>query len=169
MENNFAKPEHGAVWVTGASTGIGKAIAIKLADEGFCVYITARKQEKLDLVSKSYKGRGKIISAASDVTDRQAMTKIAERIVKENGAISLAIFNAGIFLKAHGNDLSFDIFDKTMAVNFTGVINGMVPVIEHMKKAGGGQIAVVFFCRGFWWLAQRCRLWRVKGRVDQYV
>ena len=149
MTTYNARPQDGAAWITGGSTGIGKALAIKLADEGYTVYITARKHEKLELVSKGYKGKGKIISAASDVMDRNNMKAIADRIVEENGSISLAVFNAGIFIPVDGDKLNFEVFDKTFAINFGGVINGMVPTVEKMKIAGRGQIAIVSSAAGF--------------------
>ncbi len=149
MTTYNARPQDGAAWITGGSTGIGKALAIKLADEGYTVYITARKLEKLELVSQSYQGKGKIISAVSDVMDREKMNAIAERIVKEEGSISLAVFNAGIFIPVNGDSLNYDVFDKTFDINFGGVINGMVPAVEKMKVTGRGQIAIVSSAAGF--------------------
>ena len=144
-----AKPEDGAIWITGASEGIGKAVALQLADEGFTVYISARSKDKLADIVKDYSGRGKIISTPLDVTDRGANKKCIERIVKEAGSLAICILNAGTFKPVRGQDLKFEDFDFTHSVNIDGVINGLIPAVEAMKDAGRGQIAIVSSVAGY--------------------
>lgn len=144
-----AKPEDGAVWITGASEGIGKSVAIQMADEGYKVYISARSKDKLDKIANDYSGVGELIAAPLDVTDRKANQKCVERIIKEKGALAICILNAGTFKPVRGKDLKFEDFDFTHSVNIDGVINGLIPAVDAMKEAGQGQIAIVSSVAGY--------------------
>ena len=144
-----AKPKDGAVWITGASEGIGKSVAIQMANEGYRVYISARSEDKLEIIASDYAGKGEIISAPLDVTDREANKKCVERIIKEAGALAICILNAGTFKPVRGNDLKFEDFDFTHSVNIDGVVNGLIPAVDAMKEAGQGQIAIVSSVAGY--------------------
>ena len=150
MTSFTAKPSDGAVWVTGASSGIGKALALDLAGEGFTVYVTARSEEALrELAEQSDGLEGRIVAAAGDVTDTQAMAGIAERIDADGNGLALSVFNAGVYLPVHGETLKVADFNKSFAVNLSGVVNGLVPAIERMKARGRGQIAIVSSVTGY--------------------
>lgn len=150
MTTFTATPADGAAWVTGASSGIGKALALELAGEGFTVYATARSEEALaELAAGSDALQGRIVAAPGDVTDTEAMAAIAERIDGEGGGLALAVFNAGVYLPVHGETLKVEEFDKTFAVNLSGVVNGLVPVIARMKARGRGQVAIVSSVTGY--------------------
>ena len=84
------RPDHGAVWLTGASAGIGKAVTARLVEDGWTVYITARSEDKL--VAMAEGSGGKIIPAPGDVTDPEAMEKIVARIEAGHG-LALAILH----------------------------------------------------------------------------
>ena len=144
-----ATPKDGAVWVTGASEGIGKATALKLAEEGFTVYISARSSDKLSRMREECSGEGVLIPLPLDVTDRAANAHAVEKIIKEEGRLALVIFNAGSFKPASGEDLNYEGFDFTNNVNLDGVINGLVPAVDAMKKAGQGQVAIVSSVAGY--------------------
>ncbi|MEO0329046.1 MAG: SDR family NAD(P)-dependent oxidoreductase [Pseudomonadota bacterium] len=144
-----AKPEDGAVWITGASEGIGKALAKKLADEGFEVYVSARSEDKLNDFETTYAGPGKIMSAVLDVTDREACSKCVDRIIAESGRLAICVLNAGTFKPVTGKNLNFESFDTTINVNLNGVINCMLPAVEAMKSAGQGQISFVSSVAGY--------------------
>lgn len=149
MKRFSARPEDGALWITGASEGIGKAVAEAFAREGFTVYASARSADKLkDLADANY-GAGKIIALPLDVTDREANKKAVERIVTESGSLAACILNAGTFQPVRGKALRYEDFDFTLDVNINGVINGLVPAVEAMKEAGQGQIAVVSSVAGY--------------------
>ena len=150
MTTFTATPADGSAWVTGASSGIGKALALKLAGEGFTVYATARSEEALaELAVQSAGLRGRIVAAPGDVTDTETMAGIAERIDTDGNGLALAVFNAGVYLPVHGETLKVEDFDKTFAVNLSGVVNGLVPTIERMKARGRGQVAIVSSVTGY--------------------
>lgn len=144
-----AKPQDGAVWITGASEGIGKAIALKLAHEGFTVYVSARSEDKLEKLSEEFNGPGSIHPLPLDVTDRDSNAKAVEKIVSEAGTLAITILNAGTFVPQRAHKLKYEDFDFTLGVNIGGVVNGIVPSIEAMKQAGRGQIAIVSSVAGY--------------------
>lgn len=144
-----ANPKDGAAWVTGASAGIGRELALLLAARGYKVYASARSADELDAMAAAAPGPGSVLALPLDVTDREACAAAVERIVAESGALAVAVFNAGNFYPVQGFKLSHEPFDKSLAINVTGVMNGMIPAIEVMKKAGRGQIAAVSSSAGY--------------------
>ena len=144
-----AEPKDGAVWITGASEGIGEAVALHMAKAGFTVYASARSQDKLETLAGSFEGGGKIIGLPLDVTDRKASQRCVNKIVKEAGALSVCILNAGSFKPVRGFDLNFENFEFTLDVNVHGVLNGLIPAVEAFKEAGQGQVAIVSSVAGY--------------------
>ena len=75
-----ARPEHGLAWVTGASSGIGRAVALRLAEEGYSVVVTARSHEKLVDLQHEAAGAGRMIVLDGDVTDPKDMERLLAKI-----------------------------------------------------------------------------------------
>ena len=144
-----AKPQDGAVWITGASTGIGRETAIRLAQEGFTVYASARSQDKLAALASQFSGEGDIIALPLDVTDRDSGEKAVEKILSDSGGLSLAIFNAGNFFPVRARDMQLEAFEKTFDINVFGVLTGLIPAVRAMLEAGRGQIALVASSAGY--------------------
>ena len=142
-------PDSGGVWVTGASDGIGKAVAEKLAKEGYTVYVSARSAEKLNELAEKFSGSGRIVPITLDVTDRAACQDCINQIISESGSLALVILNAGTFVPIRGSDLKFEDFETMFDVNVHGVLNGFIPAVEAMKNSGGGQIAIVSSVAGY--------------------
>jgi NAD(P)-dependent dehydrogenase (short-subunit alcohol dehydrogenase family) len=139
-----AKPDDGIAWVTGASSGIGRQAALDLAARGYTVAATARSAEKLaSLVGEAAEQGSTIIAFPCDVTDEAAMRAVAGRIEREAGPIALALFNAGTYYPTRLDGLKAENFVKTYEVNVFGVIHGLVPVLEHMRRRGRGQVGIV--------------------------
>lgn len=138
-----AAPQDGVAWITGGSTGIGRALAIELVRRGWRVAVSARKIEAFDSKKENVQDLEKKISIyPCDVTDAGSVSKTVADITRDLGPIVLAVFNAGNYIPIQGNKLEIADFSKTFDVNFMGVINGLVPVVEHMKATGRGQIAI---------------------------
>ncbi|PJR11522.1 SDR family NAD(P)-dependent oxidoreductase [Sinorhizobium meliloti] len=144
-----ARPEHGLAWVTGASSGIGRAVALRLAEEGYSVVVTARSHEKLVDLQHEAAGAGRMIVLDGDVTDPKDMERLLAKIEYEHGQVALAVLNAGVVLPVRGDDLHRDAFDTSFAVNLNGVVNCLVPLVEHMKAKGHGQIAIMSSVAGY--------------------
>ncbi|MBY5826825.1 SDR family NAD(P)-dependent oxidoreductase [Rhizobium leguminosarum] len=150
MRDFIAHPEHGIVWISGASSGIGRALALRLAGEGYKVAVTARSHEKLvELQAEANGLSGSIIVLDGDVTNAEDMEHVMASIEYEHGTLAMAILNAGVNLPVHAEDLKRTDFEKSFAVNLSGVVNCLLPAIRHMKAKGQGQIAIVSSVTGY--------------------
>ena len=139
------RPADGAAWVTGASSGIGKAVAEKLADEGWTVWATARSEDDLNSMADK---RPNIRPAPGDVTDAEAMAGIVAKITAE-GPLALTILNAGVYEPMKAQQFDAATAKKTFDVNLTGVANGLDPVLKHMIGRGDGHVAITASVAGY--------------------
>lgn len=143
-------PTDGTAFVTGASSGIGRALALRLADSGWQVAVTARSAEELErLALEAAESAGAILPFPGDVTEPEAMTELVHRIEHEAGPIALAVLNAGVYLPVDGTALSVEPFHTSFAVNLGGTVNTLVPVIEAMRPRRRGRIALVASVAGY--------------------
>ena len=134
------------VWITGASAGIGREVALRLAASGATVAVSARSGDKLaELATLS----PRIKAYPLDVVDLAATRATAAAIERDLGPIDLAILNAGIW-----NPMSAATFDASavthaMAVNFTGVTNALSPLLPSMIGRKSGHVAIVASVAGY--------------------
>lgn len=139
-----ADPKHGVAWITGGSTGLGRALARELAMDGYTVAVSALDDHPIDtLLVETAQMPGKVAWFPCDVTDEQRMAKTVAEIEKELGPIVLAVFNAGNYLSTNGENLTVDNFRRTFEVNYFGVINGLVPTVRRMSARGRGHVVLV--------------------------
>ena len=139
-----ANPEDGVAWITGASTGIGRSLALDLARQGYVVAATARDEERLaTLILEAEPLRGRVLSFPCDVTEKGAMARTVAAVEAEAGPIVLAVFNAGSFFPTRGEKLDILNMLNTFELNLFGVIFGLVPAVERMRGRGRGQVVVV--------------------------
>ena len=139
-------PQHGCAWITGASSGIGAALAQELAARGWTVAISARRQNELETIGAANE---RIHAYACDVTDRKAMSKIAAAIEAAHGPIALAVLNAGIYLPTNLPEFDADLFDRSFEVNLGGVVNGLNALVPGMVARGEGHISFVASVTGY--------------------
>jgi short-subunit dehydrogenase len=134
------------VWITGASSGIGREVAIRLAASGVKVAVSARSSDKLaDLAATS-----PLIKAYPlDVTDLAATELVAESIARDLGPIDLAILNAGVWHPMSATTFDPKAITTAMAVNYTGVTNALAPLIPAMTGRKSGHIAIVSSVAGY--------------------
>ncbi|WP_181701882.1 SDR family NAD(P)-dependent oxidoreductase [Chthonobacter albigriseus] len=147
MPLSHARPADGIAWVTGASSGIGRETALRLAARGWTVAVSARSADALTSLAAASPGR--IHAIPLDVTDHAAAAAAVARIEAEVGPIALALLNAGIYLPVRGESLAVEDFDRSIDVNLKGTVYTLLPVIEAMKRRGRGQIAVVSSVAGY--------------------
>ena len=139
-----AEPKDGVAWVTGASTGMGRQLALDLARAGWTVAATARGEEKLTALSnEATTTSGRIAPFPCDVTDADAMAATVAEIGAALGPIALAVFNAGSYFPTHGAALSVKNFAYTYDVNLMGVVHGLVPAVHAMQARGRGQVVII--------------------------
>ena len=142
-----AKPTDGNVWITGASAGIGRALALRLAGEGFGVAVTARRVDALATLVAA--GQGRIVAYPGDVTDACGMATIVAAIERQQGPIALAILNAGIYHLSEREGFRADLVWRTVETNLGGTIFCLDPLLAAMLERRRGQIAVVASLAGY--------------------
>ena len=133
------------VWVTGASSGIGKAVAEKFAKEGWKVAISARRAELLKNIAQD----NNIFDYPLDVTDEKKVDEVFKKILEDFKNIDLCIFGAGTYEPKLEKEISQEQIRKTMEVNFFGVINCIKAVEEYFKNIKNGHISIVSSIAGY--------------------
>jgi NAD(P)-dependent dehydrogenase (short-subunit alcohol dehydrogenase family) len=137
-----ANPRDGIAWVTGASSGIGRAVALELARRGYVVAASARRVEELQGLAREANGfSGHIDLVPLDVTDRNA-TASAVAEIEARAPIALAFLNAGGSFADLPGDFGGVGFRATFELNVFGIVNGLNPLMNAMKARGKGQIAI---------------------------
>ncbi len=134
-------------WVTGAGTGIGRALAKRLAEEGWLVAASARTASSLGSLAAEVPGR--ITAFQLDVTDEKAAAETGRTIEATLGPVALAIFNAGNYFPTTVESFSVENFRKTVDVNLMGAINCMGPIVPAMVARRAGHIAITGSLTGF--------------------
>lgn len=129
------------VLITGASSGIGKATAKKLAKEGASVALCARSEDKLKkLKAKIEKDGGKAMVIKTDVTKPSDFENAVSKILSEYGTIDVLLNNAGLMPLSFVEKLKTDEWEKMIEVNIKGVFNGVAAVLPTMRKNKSGHI-----------------------------
>ena len=134
-------------WVTGAGTGIGRALAKRLAQDGWHVAASARTARDLDSLAAEVPGH--ITCFQLDVTDEAAAAETGRAIEAALGPVDLAVLNAGNYFPTTAADFSVDNFHRTVDVNLLGTINCMGPIVPSMVKRRTGHILVTGSLTGF--------------------
>lgn len=148
--NYVATPADGCAWITGASSGIGRGLALSLARDGWTVAATARSADALDGLSREAEPfSGSILAIPGDVRNAAAMKACLERINEAAGPVALCIANAGVYLPQDGLEGVPEEWQRTIDINLTGTVNVLLPVIGQMKARERGQIAVVSSVAGY--------------------
>ncbi|MBT8295062.1 MAG: SDR family oxidoreductase [Gramella sp.] len=128
--------------ITGASSGIGEATAMKLAKEGANVVLTARSEDKLNkLQSKIEKeNAGKAIVVTADVTKKEDLKKVVEKTKESFKSVDGLVNNAGLMPLSYVKNLHTDEWEKMVDVNIKGVLNGVAAVLPTMMEQKSGNI-----------------------------
>ena len=134
-------------WITGASSGIGRAVAIRLADEGWRVAVSARNAEKLAQLQAELPGR--IFPFPLDVTDRAAAVATGAAIRNSLGPIDLALFSAGSYKRDSVTHFDSGDLADTFMLNVIGTGHTLEAVIPDMVARRRGEIAVVASVAGY--------------------
>ena len=127
------------VWITGASSGIGKAVAEKFAKENWKVAISARREELLNEMAKNKN----IFAYPMDVTSQDKIQETFNKILQDFGSIDLCIFSSGTYERKSEKGLNVDNIKKVMEVNFLGVVSCVKAVQEYFQIKKSGHISIV--------------------------
>ena len=134
------------IWITGASSGIGKALAIKFSKEGWNVAISAIRQNLLEEIAKSNKN---IYPFSLDVTDNEKCKLVFENVKKKLGDVNISFFCTGIHDPESERKLNLEKIRKIIEVNFFGTVNSINAVYNYYKDKKSGQISIVSSVAGY--------------------
>jgi short-subunit dehydrogenase len=139
-----------SIVITGASSGIGEALALDYAAPGIALALSGRDAQRLETIAAACRAKGAIVDAGLiDVVDR---TALADWLTKfdDSHPVDLVISNAGISIDKDNSSLDdFSIVRKTFDVNVGGMFNTVEPLVGRMMHRKAGQIAVVSSLAGF--------------------
>jgi len=127
------------IWITGASSGIGKALALKFALEGWKVAVSARRKEILDEMANNKN----IFSYPLDVTNQEQINNIFIKIINDFGGVDLCIFSSGTYDPKLEQEINIKQNKFVMETNFFGVLYCIKSVEKYFKDKNDGHISIV--------------------------
>ena len=134
------------IWITGASSGIGKALSIKFAQEGWIVAASARREGLLQELTKINQN---IHSFPLDVTNPEQCKKVFENIIKKFSDIEISIFGTGIHDPNSEKKFNLEKIREIMEVNYFGTMNSINAVYDYYNNKKSGQISIISSVAGY--------------------
>ncbi|SFO47080.1 NADP-dependent 3-hydroxy acid dehydrogenase YdfG [Chitinophaga sp. YR627] len=136
MENNVTGK---VVLITGASSGIGEATALLLAERGAKVVLGARREDRLQaLAARITAAGGAVIYAVTDVKKRADLTALVGLALAHFGRLDVLINNAGVAALSPMDHITVDEWDEMIDVNIRGVLHGIAAGLPVFRQQGGG-------------------------------
>ena len=133
------------IWITGASSGIGKAVAEKFAKEGWKVAISARRKELLDEMAKN----PNIFSFPLDVTQEDQVNETFLKIIENFNDLDICFFCSGTYNPKNEQEIDTNKIKSTMNTNFIGIVNCVKSAESFFKNKKSGQISIVSSIAGY--------------------
>ena len=134
------------IWITGASTGIGKALAIKFAEKGWIVAASARRENLLKDLNQINKN---IYPFPLDVTNTEQCKIVSKNILEQLKNIEISVFCTGIHDPKSEKQFNLEKIRKIMEVNFFGVMNSINSIYSYYNNKKSGQISIVSSVAGY--------------------
>ncbi|MDB4846460.1 SDR family NAD(P)-dependent oxidoreductase [Pelagibacteraceae bacterium] len=134
------------IWITGASSGIGRALAIKFANEGWLVAASARRENLLQELGQENEN---IHSFPLDVTNLDQCKTVFKEIVEKFKNIEICVFGTGIHDPKSEKEFNLEKIRKIMEVNYFGTMNSINSVYNYYKDKKSGQISIVSSVAGY--------------------
>ena len=134
------------IWITGGGTGIGKAVAIKFANQGWKVAISGRRENILKEVEDI---NPNIKSFPLDVNDKGKCFEIMKNIKEEFGDIDICFFSTGTWDPKKEREIDVEQIEKVFEVNFFGTLNCIKSVEDHFRNRKNGIITIVSSIAGY--------------------
>lgn len=143
-QNNRMKSLKGKIIViTGASSGIGKALAFEAADRGAQLMLAARSEKALEEMVETLRLRGTVVhSLRTDVSKEEDCRQLIAHTVKCFGKLDILIANAGISMRALFADTDLQVIHKLMNVNFWGMVYCVKYALPHLLESRGSIVGV---------------------------
>jgi len=134
------------IWITGASTGIGKSLAIKFAKNGWNVAASARREQLLKDLNSTYEN---IYPYPLDVTKIDNCKSIAKSIIEDLGQIDICVFGTGMHDPKSEKKFNLDKIREIMEVNYFGTMNSINSVYEYFSEKKSGHISIISSVAGY--------------------
>lgn len=137
--------------VTGASSGIGQAIAEHLANEGANVVIAARREDKLKQIVDhiNQQDKGSALAVVTDITNQTDVENLVKQATEAFGDIDILVNNAGVVGNGRITDGKLNVWDSMIDVNIKGVLYGINACLPRMRERGTGHIVNTASVSGF--------------------
>ncbi len=147
---NEAESSKGCAWITGASSGLGRALARRMAADGWRVAATARRAAPLEELAREAKDLpGEVHAFPLDVTDLAAVKSTVAQIEAQLGPIAQAVLNAGGHQPMRATEFASTVFRDLIEVNLMGCVHGLEALLPGMLARRAGGIAVVASVAGY--------------------
>jgi len=130
------------VIITGASSGIGKALAEKYASEGWNLVLAARRIERLHALEEKLKNV-EVLSVKTDITNESDCKNLIEKAIEKFGRIDILINNAGISMRALFQNVDLEVLKRVMDVNFWGTVYCTKYALPHLLQVKGSLVGVI--------------------------
>ena len=134
------------IWITGASSGIGRSLALKFAKEGWTVAASARRE---NLLQELHTENENIHSFPLDVTNTEQCKVVFNDIVKKFENIEICVFGTGIHDPKSEKTFNLDKIRKIMEVNYFGTMNSINSIYEYYNNKKNGQISIISSVAGY--------------------
>jgi NAD(P)-dependent dehydrogenase (short-subunit alcohol dehydrogenase family) len=134
-----------SIFITGASSGIGEALAAEFARRGYALAIAARRVERLEALAGRLRGAGasRVLPIALDVTDFDGIATALASAAAEFGRLDIVVVNAGVGYSVAAGRGRFDLVRRTLDTDLTGAIATIEQALPILRAQGGGQIVAI--------------------------
>ena len=134
------------IWITGASTGIGRALAIKFAKNGWNVAASARRENLLKELEELNQN---IYSFPLDITDKEKCKEVFKKVEDKFKTIDISFFSTGTWDPGKEKEIDVEQIEKVMKVNFFGTLNCIKSVEKYYRNKKSGHISIVSSIAGY--------------------
>jgi short-subunit dehydrogenase len=134
------------IWITGASSGIGKALAIKFAENGWIVAASARRE---NLLNELIQVNQNIHPFPLDVTEIENCKLVANKIIEQFNNIDICVFGTGMHDPKSEKRFNLEKIRKIMEVNYFGTMNSINSIYEYFSQKKNGQISIISSVAGY--------------------
>jgi NAD(P)-dependent dehydrogenase (short-subunit alcohol dehydrogenase family) len=134
-----------SIFITGASSGLGEAIAVEFARRGYAIAIAARRVERIEALAGRLRkeGAAAVLPVALDVTDFTSVDAALERAAREFGRLDIVVANAGVGYSLPVGRGKFEQVRQTIDTNLTGAIATLEFALPRLRAQGGGQLVAI--------------------------
>jgi len=146
--SNMKYYQNKKIWITGASSGIGRALAIELSRHGAFILLSARSIDKLKETQSQLADPQQSEIVALDMSLPEQIAEVTEQVKHQHKQIDILINNAGISQRSLTVDTEMDVYHRLMNINYFGVIQMSKILLPHMIAKGTGQIVTITSVNG---------------------